>query len=514
MGARTFDPLLEAKGFVTLSIVRMRGTLSAGVVRETGTGRSLLTYIDGWMRALMQRRGGTESPERARVPTTQSRATPSMRAQLRNATYEEGASALAPTAREPEPEADPLRDRRANHAIQANEHARIAAAIRERNLDPGSIAGLQGYLAAETDWDVKPSGTYDLTTARAVHDMDPGTGGLAEAQFFADRGLFYFARGAELIPPAFDQVAARHPEGLTVSLYANYGNRHQGAEFRRRADEHAQLYGSMGVDGDAAIMGLAIPINSVEEVPQRLHQISRAVECSWRQMVDAMCSELGQAASSPAQVPKFCKIRNVALFAHGMHYGLSMNRQNSYNHGLTDGRAGWRESNVRGLALTASGVLTEDVRVQLFACNAGSSERGDGDWNQPTAGDQGGEESYASKLQEALNATGKDSTVFAHITAGHTTENVSARVFGAEAERAGEGGTSASLLDVVFPADYVAAQAEERGWTVEQTREKLWKFLKKQIYRGSAPRGSEGMELFSDIEGMGEEMRTRFDDHS
>jgi hypothetical protein len=468
------------------------------------------------MRALMQRRGATDSPERARVPTTQSRATPNMRAQLRNATYEEGASALAPSPAQQGQEqvVDPLKDRRANHAIQASEHARIAGAIQARNLDPGTIAGLQGYLAAETDWDVQATGTYDLTTARAVYDMDPGTGGLAEPQFFADRGLFYFTEGAELIPPAFDQVASRHPEGLTVSLYANYGNRHQGAEFRRRAEEHATTYNSMGIDGAAAIMGLAIPIDSVEEVPQRLHQIARAVEESWRQMVHAMSSELGLPGWNGAQVPKFCKIRNVALFAHGMHYGLSMNSENSYNHGLTDGRAGWRESNVRGLALSAAGVLTEDVRVQLFACNAGSSERGDGDWNQPSAGDQGGEESYAAKLQEALNATGKDSTVFAHITAGHTTENISARVFGAQAEEAAEGGTSASLLDVVFPADYIAAQAETRGWSVKQTRSKLWSFLKKQIYRGSAPRGSEGMELFSDIEGMGEEMRNRFDDHS
>ena len=473
-----------------------------------------MTYIDGWMRALIQSRGASESPERERVPTEQSRATSSLRAQLRNASYEEGASALAPSRGEQEPTVDPLKDRRANHAIQAAEHGRIKAAVAARNLDPGTIAGLQAYLAQETDWDVRPSGTYDLTTARAVYDVDAGTGGLAEPKFFADRGLFYFTRGAELIPPAFADVAAKHPEGLTVSLYANYGNKHQGAEFRRRAEEHAQTYNAMGVDGNAAVMGLAIPVDRVEEVPQRLHQIARAVEASWRQMVDSMSTELGLPGRESAQIPKFCKIRNVALFAHGMHYGLSMNRENSYNRGLTDGRAGSNPSNIRGLALTASGVLTEDVRVQLFACNAGASTRDDGDWNQPTAGDQGGEESYAAKLREALDATGKESTVFAHITAGHTTENLSARVFGAQAEEAAPGATSASLMDVVFPPEYVAAQAEARGWTVEQTRTKLWKFLKRQIYKGSAPRGSEGMELFSDVEAMAVEMQSRFDDHS
>ena len=128
--------------------------------------------------------------------------------------------------------------------------------------------------------------------------------------------------------------------------------------------------------------------------------------------------------------------------------------------------------------------------------------------------DLSGIRASARVLREALDATGKESTVFAHITAGHTTENLSARVFGAQAEEAAPGATSASLMDVVFPPEYVAAQAEARGWTVEQTRTKLWKFLKRQIYKGSAPRGSEGMELFSDVETMAVEMQSRFDDHS
>ena len=270
----------------------------------------------------------------------------------------------------------------------------------------------------------------------------------------------------------------------------------------------------MGIDGEAAIMGLAIPVDRVEEIPQRLHQIARAVESSWRRMSETMRAELGLPGSGATEVPKFCKIQNVALFGHGMHYGMSMNRDNSYNRGLTDGRAGSRESNVRGLALAAASVLTEDVRVQLFACNAGSSTRSDGDWNEPRAGDQGGEESYAAKLREALDETGKESSVFAHITAGHTTENVSARVFGAHAQDAAPGGTSASLLDVIFPPEYMASQAEARGWSVAQTRSKLWLFLKRQIYRGSSPRGNEGMKLFSDIEGMSAELRERFEDQN
>ena len=128
------------------------------------------------MRALMQRRGASQTPEREPVPTDQSRATSSLRAQLRNASYEEGASALAPSQGEQETVVDPLKERRANHAIQAAEHQRIAAAIQARSLDPGAIAGLQAYLATETDWDVQATGKYDLTTASFALMMSLKTG--------------------------------------------------------------------------------------------------------------------------------------------------------------------------------------------------------------------------------------------------------------------------------------------------------------------------------------------------
>jgi len=229
-------------------------------------------------------------------------------------------------------------------------------------------------------------------------------------------------------------------------------------------------------------------------------------------MVAMMCQELNVATAATFHTPKCCKVKNIGLFAHGMHYGLAMNRDNSYDRGLTDGRAGRRPSNVRGLALSVSDVLTQDVAVQLFACNAGNSSAQDGGWAEPTSGDQGGEASYAAKLQEALDATGKESSVYAHITAGHTTENVSARVFGADAESVVGDGESASLFDIVFPPAFVAEQAIRNGWTVDTARGKLWRFFKNQIYQDGGPRGSEGMELFTDIDDKSDEFQDRFEE--
>jgi hypothetical protein len=480
-----------------------------------------VSYLDSWVRSLVATRNHQSSRERTPVSPRPSALTQADRRSLRGASYEEGVASLSPFEQPDMPFAhsmlcryveNPAAERAANHVVQRDNLPAIRSAMDAQDLDPGAIKGLQAYLQAETGTRVRSTGFYGLSTARAVHDLDPSSGGIARAGFFAERGLFYFKAGEPLIPPAFNEVAAAHPDGLTVSLYANYGTSHQGTEFRDRAREHAAIYRSMGVDGGAAAMGLAIPIDEVSEVPQRIRQVVMSVQRAWGEMIAQMFMGIGFAYGSMSYIPKCCKVKNVALFAHGMHYGLSMNKDNLYDSGLTDGRAGWRASNVRGLALSVSDVLTQDVAVQLFACNAGNSDSSDGSWAQPEMGDQGGETSYAAKLQEALDATGKRSTVYAHVTAGHTTENVSARVFGADAETVVGDGESASLFDIVFPPVFVAEQAIRNGWTVDQARDKLWRFFKDQIYRGGAPRGNEGMQLFTNIDGKSDEFQDRFEE--
>jgi hypothetical protein len=466
------------------------------------------------MRKLISTRDRQAEREQTPVSGGGSALSAAERSALRGVSYEEGAACLSPvgTATGAPVERDPMEERRANHPIQREQLASIRGAMAAQGLDPGAIKGLQGYLDSETDWRVPATGIYGLSTARAVYDLKSGTGGIAGPDFFAERGLFYFQAGEPLIPPGFTDIAAAHPEGLTVSLYANYGNRHQGREFRARAEEHAALYRSMGIDGSAATMGLAIPIDDVSEVPMRIRQVAAAARRAWEGMIGQMFLEFAGGHASSLRLPKSCKVKNIGLFAHGMHYGLAMNRDNSYDRGMTDGRAGRRPSNIRGLALSVSDVLTDDVAVQLFACNAGNSDSNDGSWAQPTTGDQGGEASYAAKLQEALDATGKESSVYAHITAGHTTENVSARVFGADAETVVGDGESASIFDIVFPPPFIAEQAIRNGWTVDETRGKLWRFFKNQIYRGGAPRGNEGMQLFTDIDDKSEEFQDRFEE--
>ena len=120
-------------------------------------------------------------------------------------------------------------------------------------------------------------------------------------------------------------------------------------------------------------------------------------------------------------------------------------------------------------------MLHQEVAVQLFACNAGLTPGESQNWHLPNEGPQGGQGSYAHKLQQALAAQGKDASVFAHITAGHTTENFSARVFGAEAERVVGDGNIASLFDLVFHPSYVAMCAYSMDLSVAEVREKMWK---------------------------------------
>ncbi|MEC9070783.1 MAG: hypothetical protein VX938_00330 [Myxococcota bacterium] len=390
----------------------------------------------------------------------------------------------------------------------------ILSAMGQKNLAPEAISQLQRHLAPGSKWGVRPTGTYDLATARSVMDADASTRGVASEGFFEERGLMVFQTGEALVPPDLREILARHKDGLTLSLIANYQSSGNDAEFHRRGNAHAQEYGSVGVSGEGLSLGTPILIDRVEDMPQKILQVVNNIRAAWR---DLYLQSAHSMASIGVEFPEWhpcCFVKNLSLFAHGIQTGLSMNQAGSYRSGLHDGRSVQEDgvssydlnqgSTVKGFVQSVAGVLAPDVDVQLFACNAGLSPNVEGeDWSRPDPGPQGGEDSFAYHFLEALRAEGMDdSSVFAHITAGHTTENFSARVFGARAEEVNGEGASASLFDLVYTPDYVAAQvtALGNGATVADVRKRMWRVVLREMYRDGAPRGDLGMKLFTDLD--------------
>ena len=380
----------------------------------------------------------------------------------------------------------------------------IRRSASQLNVDPAVIRQLQRHLG------VPASGTYDLATARAVYDIDRSTSGVATRGFMRDRGLMVFGPGEELVPPGLQDLWNLHPSGLTVSIAANYPDHPNDNEFDYRSRAHAAQYHSVGVEGGQVVFGQPILIDRVEEVPQRIVEIVTAIRRLHQQEYAAAWACLGEVMCVP-QLPPWCSVKNLSLFAHGIATGLSLNKKGRYSEGLHDGRSMSegspynlnQGSTVRGFVQSVSDYLASDVDVQLFACSAGLSAGEKQNWNRPEAGPQGGEDSFAQHFLEALRAEGKDdATVFAHITAGHTTENFSARVFGARSEEVNGEGVISSLFDLVFPPDFVAAEKARLNFSsIEAVREKMWnRVAMPMMYQDGAPKGRMGAELFTDLD--------------
>ena len=401
-----------------------------------------------------------------------------------------------------------------NHPIQEADMETILTGVGDMNLAPEAIAQLQRHLAPGSQWGLRATGTYDLATARSVMDEDGSTRGVASEAFFEDRGLMVFQTGESLIPPHLREILEHHKNGLTLSLIANYQSGGNDAEFHNRGKAHAQQYGSVGIAGDGLVLGTPILIDRVEDMPQKILQVVSAIREAWRTLYLQASSSL---VSIGVEFPEWhpcCFVKNLSLFAHGIQTGVSINRAGSYKAGLHDGRSMQGDgvssydldqgSTVKGFVQSVAGVLAPNVDVQLFACNAGLSPDVEGeDWSRPDAGPQGGQDSFAQHFLEALQAEGMDqSSVFAHITAGHTTENFSARVFGARAEEVNGDGASASLFDLVYTPDYVASQvtAMGDGATVEDVRKRMWRVVLREMYLDGGPRGDLGMQLFTDLD--------------
>ena len=164
-----------------------------------------------------------------------------------------------------------------------------------------------------------------------------------------------------------------------------------------------------------------------------------------------------------------------------------MNPTNDFSGGgLHNTNRGVNPSNVEALARGLGDAVSTDVRVELFACNTGADDKRTNyeEWTSHKQGDRGGSSSFAASLSGAL---GPDATVSAHTTAGHTTENYAARVFGKEA--GGESG-GLGLFDVMYPETFVQSELvrlfpdktdDERAKLHDSLRDQMWAHFKDAI---------------------------------
>ena len=406
----------------------------------------------------------------------------------------------------------------APHPVDREGAAEIRAHLHSQNMARACIRQVQRYLN-DRGANLRETGWVDLATARALHDEAPEVGGKIGEGFFYPRGLFFFEEGQDLVPPGFEALQQAHPDGLTLSFYANYSDPDGGntAEFLARANDHASQYQSLGFtpgSGDlSASLGVATPINEVSQIPQYINQLVNSVRQQFEEFTRSL--NLGGLGIGSSGLPKWCFAKNIALFAHGMHYGMSLNADNNYARGLGDERRpGSAPSNIRGFVDSVSDLLSNDVAVQLFACNTAQndpeSDPGN-EWVIPEWGDQGGHESFAANLNAELEAAGKNSTVYGHNRPGHVTSLATARVFGAEAEKAlGQSGQSLHPFEVTFPRDFVQTELQRLSgqFTNEGAiRRRMWDFYRPILREQSS---NVGGHIFTDMHATAAMIRHRW----
>jgi hypothetical protein len=338
---------------------------------------------------------------------------------------------------------------------------------------------------------IEQTGVYDEATARAVfakqHELRIGPDGRADHDFCQRVGLIFTETitAATVTDPVLRQVASRFPDGVTVAIYPAYDltTTGDGLEFLRQANTFAANQQAVGVStGGAVALGVSCAIAELGDIIEVVQSIHRGLAQKWAESQPAAAGEDASAAEPPA----YTRVRNLALFSHGLPWGMGLNEDNNFSHGglHVDTPESPRPSNIEAFVRGLSDAVVPDVRVQLFGCDAGQGTDLDGNPRKNYAesllqdqGDRAGVGSLAASMAEAF---GEDATVLAHTTFGHTTENHSARVFGAEAG-GGEGGIP--LFDLMYPEMYIQSELErlfpdltdeERAARHDSLREQMW----------------------------------------
>lgn len=306
------------------------------------------------------------------------------------------------------------------------------------------------------------------------------------------------------------QIEQNFPNGINVAIWANYDNQSSNnKEFKRAADKYATAFNSVGFDSSGTLqLGMARPIKTEADVINTINDIHNLLVAEYEKSKQ-MCV---------IEPPAFTKIKTLALFAHGMPWGMHMSGSGKYNMRIdSDKETKDFEMFVRAI----KGPLKGDVDVNLMACNAGRESDGtekDGIWHLSDAEKQDGSSSFGAKFAEEL---GGDASVYAHLSAGHTVNNYSARVFGADAGKDAtkdQGGVH--IFRLLYNDAFVTSEATRLEKDKEKVDKHMWKHYKKrmgQSHKGEFSVKEEdgstrdvnqlGADMFSDLEGTSTMLR-------
>lgn len=331
--------------------------------------------------------------------------------------------------------------------------------------------------------------------------------------------------------------------GLTVAFYiANHDPSKRSPDentFEQEAKEYTQDYGGLGINPATNIIELGkhgTCVSSYSELVDSILTIQKSILA--RYMTEKKSSKL-------APEPSYTKIQNLAIFTHGMYFGIMLNP----NHKIKEKRAimyydglhsksvpdeqnnPW-PSNVDEFAKSIKNSLANKVRIHLFACNTARPNR----LNEKTASKEekrrGGKNSFAAALWRAIKQTGvQHASVYGHTTAGGATTNAYGRVYGGDAVVYGEAEeiphTSTDglfLFDYFYDEQWVQEQAiqylkdpwpnEQR--TPDQIRDTLlnimwsrYAYLCRKEMRLTGKKL--GMEIFMNAKGIAKALKADWD---
>lgn len=386
-------------------------------------------------------------------------------------------------------------------------------------ISSAAIKELQGALSVEV------TGSYDDATIDAVFAKQRqgqpkgkiANAGRASKDFFARLGLIFTEQvtAATIDDKQLEEIKTLYPDGVTVAIYAKYADAsNNNLEFDRQAEAYAKSQKTLGLkDGKLTIGAGAVPITELGDVLETVHAIHEGLVAKYKASQPQGTDAEGEGGEKKeeAALPAFTQIKNLSLFAHGEPYGVALNAENAFR---SKGRGLFSDStdplypaNVEAFARGLSPAITSDIRVQLFSCSAARDLNADPKWDEHNDG-RGGETSFAAALAEEL---GEDASVYSHTTAGHTTENYAARVFGKDA---GEGEGGLHLFDLMYDETFIQSEltrlfpdksAEELAALRTPLRDQMWAHFKDSI-TGEHKRTAKEKKYPKDTNPIGQEM--------
>jgi hypothetical protein len=289
-------------------------------------------------------------------------------------------------------------------------------------------------------------------------------------------------------------IREHFPEGVTVAFYTNFPKRddaHYRGDFvfKDKAEQFAAKHQAVSiatVDGDRIAIGFsAMPIQDVGEIAEGIQRIHHALIKLFRASAGA-CTDT---------VPAFTRVKNLAIFTHGMEYGLDTDpASHVYADGLHSRALPLQRpkypANVQAFVRSVIAAVSPEVRIQLYACNAAMDlERAEEPGQRrkmPEPGDRAGSQSFAGTLNQELHSQGaQGASVYGHIIKGHSTENPAARVFGKESGDACATG-GAPMFDKLYPEEFIQAELHslvpDYAAKSREAKEELHRFLRARMW--------------------------------